>query len=285
MTPLPKYFSTYFPYPSNKKISTADGTFITAAGQGDVKISPSITLKNVLHVPKLSTNLISVQKLTKDLSCNIVFHNNYCILQDKNSGRTIGHAREWNDLYYMEDPNQPIKSQTLISESIMTSKEKAQLYHCRLGHPSLEVVKLIFPSLFKNLDMESLHCEVCELAKHKGVPFPISNKISPSPFVLVHTDVWGPSNVPNISGTRWFITFIDDYTRVTWVFLLKQKSEVGSRFIQFVSKIKNQFGVNIKRIRSDNAKNYFNLLLNSFCQKEGIIHGLHVLTHPNRMGL
>ncbi|BAT99697.1 hypothetical protein VIGAN_10120400 [Vigna angularis var. angularis] len=53
MTPLPKYFSTYSPCPSNKKISTADGTLITAAGQGEIQLSPSMTLKNVLHVPKL----------------------------------------------------------------------------------------------------------------------------------------------------------------------------------------------------------------------------------------
>ncbi|XP_073219751.1 uncharacterized protein [Cicer arietinum] len=144
MTPLPKYFSTYSPCPSNKKISTADGTLITAAGQGE----------------------------------------------DKNSGRTIGHAREWNGLYYMDDPNLPTKSRSLISESTMTNKEKAQLYHCRLGHPSFRVVKVFFPSLFKNLNVESLHCEVC----------PISNKMSHFLFFLVHTDVWGPAYVPNISG-------------------------------------------------------------------------------------
>ena len=150
---------------------------ITAAGQGEVQISPPITLKNVLHVPKLSTNLISIQKLTKDLSCN-VFYSNYCILQDKNSGRMIGHAREWNGLYYIKDPNMPTISHSLIFESTMTSKEKIQLYHCRMGHPSFQVVKAIFPSLFKNLNVGSLHCEVCELAKHKRVSFPISNKMS-----------------------------------------------------------------------------------------------------------
>ncbi|WVZ24536.1 hypothetical protein V8G54_003080 [Vigna mungo] len=274
MTPLHKYFSTYSPCPNNKKISTADGTLITAAGQGDVQISPSMTLKNVLHVPKLSTNLISIQKLTKDLSCN-VFYSNTCILQDKNLGRTIGHAREWNDLYYMEDLNLPNKS--LISKSTMTNKEKAQLYHCRLGHPSFQVIKLLFPSLFKNLNVESLHCEVCEFAKHKRVPFPISNKMSPFPFSLVHTDVWGPAYVPNISGAKWFLTSIDDCTRVTWVFLLKQKSEVSSVFVQFVSMIKNQFGVSIKRIRSDNAKDCFN--------HEGIIHESSCVNTPQQNGV
>lgn len=72
----------------------------------------------------------------------------------------IGYAREWNGLYYMEDLNQdlnqPTKSHSLISESTMTSKEKAQLYHCRLGHLSFRVIKVLFPSLFKNLNVKNL---------------------------------------------------------------------------------------------------------------------------------
>ncbi|KAL2336894.1 hypothetical protein Fmac_011340 [Flemingia macrophylla] len=204
MTPLAKHFSTYSPCPSNKKIATTDGTLITAAGQGNIQINPLITLKDVLHVPKLSTNLVSIQKLMKNLSCK-VFFNDHCVFQDKDSGRMIGHAREWNDLYYLEDPSLSSKnriSHSFISESLMTNREKIMLYHCRLGHPSFGVIKIMFPSLFTKLDVESLHCEVCELAKHKRVSFPISNKISNFPFYLVHTDVWGPSNVPNVSGAR-----------------------------------------------------------------------------------
>lgn len=126
---------------------------------------------------------------------------------------------------------------------------------------------------------------MCDLAKHKRVPFTTSNKKSSCPFYLVHTDVWGPANIPNISGAKWFLTFIDDCTRVTWVFLLKQKSEVSSVFLQFVSMIKNQFGVNIKRIRFDNANDYFNLVLNSFCQKEGIIHESSCVNTPQQNGI
>ena len=212
MTPLHTHFSTYSPCPSNKKISTADGSLITVAGEGNIQISPSMTLNNVLHIPKLSTSLISIQKLTKDLSCNVIFDNNSCVFQDKNSGRTIGNAREWNGLYYFDNQNLLNNNISLFSESTKTNKEKVFLYHCRLGHPSFRVMKQLFPSFFKNLDVESLCCEVCELAKHKRVSFPVSNKISTSPFYLIHTDVWGPSNVSNISGSRWFVTFIDDCT-------------------------------------------------------------------------
>nr|KYP37400.1 hypothetical protein KK1_041410 [Cajanus cajan] len=60
MTPLAQHYSTYFPCPSNQKIVTEDGTLITVAGQGNIQINPLIILKDVLHVPKLSTNLVSI---------------------------------------------------------------------------------------------------------------------------------------------------------------------------------------------------------------------------------
>jgi len=143
------------------------------------------------------------------------------------------------------DLNQPIKNQSLMSESSITNtKKKDQLYHCCVGHPSFRVIKLLFPSLFKNWN---LHTSLWgELAKHKRVPFPsVSNKISNSLFYLVHTDVWGPSNVSNTLGAKWFITFVDDCTRITWLFILKHKYEISSIVMQLVSLIKNQFGVDI----------------------------------------
>ena len=93
MTPQPKHFSSHTPCPSNKKISIADGSLMTAVGQGEVQISLSITLKNVLHIPIFFVSLISIKKLIQDLSCNVIFYDNVCILQNNYSGRTIGHAR------------------------------------------------------------------------------------------------------------------------------------------------------------------------------------------------
>lgn len=285
MTHSSNLFSTYSPCPSNKKIATADGSLTTVAGRGDVQISPSIILKNVLHVPKLSTNLVSIQKLTQDLHCKVIFYNEYCEFQEKDSGRMIGRAKEKDGLYCLEIPAKTRLSHSLISESTLSNKEKIFLHHRRLGHPSFRIVKILFPSLFSKLDVENLHCEVCELAKHKRVPFPVSNKRSTSPFYLIHTDIWGPSNVSNISGARWFVTFIDDCTRVTWVFLLKHKSDVSSVLPSFLLMIKNQFGVNIKRLRSDNARDYFNQTLTSYCQKEGIIHESSCVKTPQQNGV
>ena len=121
--------------------------------------------------------------------------------------------------------------------------------------------------------------------KTQACTFPSSNKKSTFPFYLVHNDVWGPSPIPNVSGAHWFVTFIDDYTRVTWVFLLKHKSEVNNVFQNFFSLIKNQFGASIKKLRSDNRKEYFNQVITLFFQKEGIIHESSCVQTHNKMTL
>lgn len=111
--------------------------------------------------------------------------------------------------------------------SIYPINRRSWLYHHRIGHPSFRSLKIVFPSLFRGLDVESLHCDVREIAKHKCVPFPTSNKKSLVPFYLIHSDTWGPSSVSNISDACWLVSFIDDCTGVSWVFLLNYKSDVS----------------------------------------------------------
>lgn len=171
-------------------------------------------------MPRLSTNLVSIQKLTQDLHCHVDFCCSYCVFQDKDLGKKIGYAREWDGLNYLETPSQSIivkdkLPHSFVSESCSSNKEKVWLYHRRLGHPSFRVINILFPSLLKGLEVEIFHCEVCELAKHKRVSFPVSNKRSSIPLYLIHTDVWGPSTIANVSGTRLFVSFINDCTCVT----------------------------------------------------------------------
>ena len=136
---------------------------------------------------------------------------------------------------------------------------KKNWLHRRFRHRSFRTLKILFPSMFRKLDVESFHSEVCELAKHKCLTFSISNKRSSEPFHLIRSEIWGPSLVLNISKAHWFVFFIDDCTKVSWIFLLKHKSYVSFILPNFRNMIKNQFSVAIKRFRSDNAKDYFKL--------------------------
>ena len=63
-----------------------------------------------------------------------------------------------------------------------------------------------------------------------------------NPFSTIHSDIWGPSRIKkNINGARWFLSIIDDHTRLSWVYLMKEKSEASSLIIQFHRMVKNQF--------------------------------------------
>ena len=80
------------------------------------------------------------------------------------------------------------------------------------------------------------------------------NPWTKSHFELVHTDVWGTSRFTSTLGFRYFVTFIDDYSLCTWLFLMKTLSELFSIFQKFHAKIRTQFNTFIRILRSDNAK-------------------------------
>lgn len=87
----------------------------------------------------------------------------------------------------------------------------------------------LFASIYSGLDVANFHCHVCELAKTHRVSFSPSLNKSSTSFMLVHSDVLGPLK-DTICIARWLVTFIDDCTRMTWVCLMKLKSEVNLLF-------------------------------------------------------
>ena len=74
--------------------------------------------------------------------------------------------------------------------------------------------------------LESLDCESCQFEKHVRSSFKSRDKgqIESSSFSLIHFDIWGPSHIATFSGLRYFVTFIDDFSRCTWLFLMKEWS-------------------------------------------------------------
>lgn len=100
-----------------------------------------------------------------------------------------------------------------------------------------------------------------------------------SVFALLHCDIWGPYGHSTYNGKRYFLTLVDDCSRYTWICLLKHKSEASAAIIKFFSFVKTQFGVTIKCIRSDNAKE---LALIEFLQNEGVLHQFSCVEHPKQ---
>src|ERR1044072_1910570 len=278
-------FKKYTPCHNHSTVRIADGTLSKVIGKGSVCISEHITLDNVLYVPKLDCNLLSVSKLTNDLDCVTKFLPKLCEFQILGSGKMIGNAKECAGLYLLQVDDFWSKPKADSCAVVSSSYENSvMLWHYRLGHPNFMYLEKMFPSLF-NKSQRRFQCEVCQISKHTRNSYPAQSYKPSQPFSLIHSDVWGPSRVKNVTGSRWFVTFIDDHTRVTWVFLMKEKSEVGPIFEIFHNMVQTQFQTSIKVLRTDNGREYYHSTLSSYLQNHGIIHQSSCVDTPQQNGV
>ena len=142
--------------------------------------------------------------------------------------------------------------------------------HCRFDHPSLSLLKKLYPQ-FSTLT--SLNCESCQYVKlHRVHLSSRVNTRASAPFELVHSNVWGPCPVMSLTGFKYFITYVDDFSHVTWLYLMKSRFELFSHFITFCVEIQTQFHVSIQTLRSDNTKEYLLEPFQSFLLEHGILH-------------
>ena len=94
ITPNLNVFETYEPLETTKQITMANGTLVPIQGQGKVNLGPKLSIKQVLHIPNLSTNLISIHHLTKELNCHAIFSPHMYKFHAKDTGKMIGVAKE-----------------------------------------------------------------------------------------------------------------------------------------------------------------------------------------------
>jgi transposase InsO family protein len=103
-------------------------------------------------------------------------------------------------------------------------------------------------------------------------------------FELIHSDVWGPFDT-SLDGYKYFVTFIDDFSRVTWVYLLKAKSDVFSCFQDFHTLLKNQFSGHLKTFRSNNGSEYMSKDMEHYLHSNGILHQTSYVGTPQQNGV
>nr|KYP36608.1 Copia protein [Cajanus cajan] len=103
MTPFPSLFASYSKTNTKQFITIANGNNVSIIDSGNIQLEPSIFLHNVLHVPKLANNLISIQKLITDLNCSVTFFHSHCSFQDLAMGKTILIAKEQEIVHRPKD--------------------------------------------------------------------------------------------------------------------------------------------------------------------------------------
>ena len=136
----------------------------------------------------------------------------------------------------------------LVLSSLLLSK-----WHSRLDHPSFAVVQQVLSknsiSFVADLNKETV-CDACQNGKSHRLPYPRSTSISLNPLELVFSDVWGPAPT-SVGKNSYYVSFIDDFSKFTWIYLLRHKSEVFQKFHEFQAMVERQFDRKILAMQTD----------------------------------
>ena len=109
-------------------------------------------------------------------------------------------------------------------------------WHARLGHPATPIVRSVLHRhslpVVSNKDVATV-CDACQQGKSHQLSFSDSSRVVKTPLELIYSDVWGHAQT-SVSGHNYYVSFIDAYSRFTWLYLIERKSNVFDIFIQFI---------------------------------------------------
>jgi len=146
----------------------------------------------------------------------------------------------------------------------------SSLWHSRLGHASLPQVQLLAShGHLGSVDSKTFDYVSCQLGKQTHLSYTQNASFSSAPFHLVHSDIWDPAPVFTEGGSRYFVIFIDDYSRYTCIFLLKYCFELTQVYQDFHKMVQTQFSRTIKIFHSDNAMEYNDKYFLNFLKQQG----------------
>ena len=231
-------------------------------------------LRGVWHIPKLSRNLFSVGRFTKDVG-PVTFESDGCFVKTKGMQWKLG-VREGKGLFKLCMTPISTDEANVTSSSGCHGDTTSYLWHLRLGHIGYSGLDTIVRKNYGvGIDLASVKqwelCNGCALGKQTRVSFmPKSPHHAKKLLEVIHSDVCGPMQSTTFSGKRYFVTFTDEYSHFTTVFLLRNKSEVADKFAEFVAFAETQTGKVVKALRCDNGGEYTSSEMAKFCKRRGI---------------
>jgi transposase InsO family protein len=165
------------------------------------------------------------------------------------------------------------------------------LWHRRLAHVGMSTLKKILKKdMVRGLkdvvfEKDKL-CSACQAGKQVSNTHPTKAfMLTSRPLELLHMDLFGPTTYLSVVGNLYSLVIVDDFSIYTWVFFLHEKSEVASIFKKFAKKAQNEFHSKIKKIRSDNGKEFDNSNIHEYCDQIGIKHEVSTTYTPQQNGV
>ena len=257
--------------------NTGTNHTVTVANEGSIPITKTgclsfhtpykpLKLNSVLVTPSIIKNLVSVRKFTKDNSCSIEFDPFGFSVKDLRTQRTILRSNSTGDLY----PVFSSKNKLTPGHSAFLSTS-ANTWHRRLAHSSNQTLSSLISSnnlLCNKHDLSSV-CDACQIGKQIKLPFSNSDTTVTAPFEIIHSDVW-TSPVLSLSGMKYYVLFLDQFTHFLWVFPIRSKEDVYSKFLLFSNYVETHFNSKIKNLQCDNGTEYNNSKFHTLFAQKGI---------------
>lgn len=310
-------FTSYHPFDSPGTLDLGADSYTDIVGSGDVKISlhsngcpTECLIHNVLYVPTLRYQLLSVSAMAKR-GIRTQFDEHDAKLLQRSTSTVLATATQRDGLYTLDVADKSNPSLPSSPEiSLMTS---LSIWHQRLAHVHPTGIKSMAErGIVKGINIGeddiSDKCVGCVLGKSHRAPIPkVRKSFSTQLLQLVHSDVLGPVEVPSLGGARYFVSFIDDFSKWTVVYTMTHKSKVLDCFKDYKALAEKHTSKNLQRIRvheyhnpesaqtedplllkalrSDNGGEYLSSDFKSFLVEHGIQHQLTVTHTPQQNGV
>ncbi|RVW93124.1 Retrovirus-related Pol polyprotein from transposon RE1 [Vitis vinifera] len=196
------------PYSGTDQVTIGDGNSLPILNTGTKSFffpSKTFSLNQVLHVPHLSTNLISVSKFCTDNAVFFEFHSSCFFVKDQVTKKILLKGWLRDGLYEFSSSSPPRAFVTTGSFS------DGAIWHSRLGHPAVPILSKALASCNPSVTLQInkiAPCIICPLAKSHSLPYSLSSSHASHPLALIHTDLWGPAPSTSITGARYFLILL-----------------------------------------------------------------------------
>ncbi|GKC90102.1 ribonuclease H-like domain-containing protein [Tanacetum coccineum] len=252
VTNLSDVFNSFM-YPS---VSVGDGHSIPVTNAGHSILPTSVRplhLNNVLIIPNIVKNLISVRQFVRDNNYTVEFDAFGFYVKDFMTRRVLLRCDSTGDLY-------PVTASSPIPHAFLVTQHT---WHQCLGYPGGDVLGHLVYSKFISCNNEKplVICHACQLGKHVRLSFASFNTIVISCFDIIHSDVW-TSPIPSLLGFKYYVLFLDHYSQFVWVYPLHNKYDVWSKFVLFRTYVRTQFKCEIRSLQCDHGGEFDNQALN-----------------------
>ena len=288
---------------SRGSIEVANGEQVLIEGKGIITIKVldksnrmfPLHLENVLYVPKMRKNLMSIMSITKN-GHKTHFNDKGGYFNIKGEGKVFIPFQTEGKLYTLTcytpdsiESESDMPELIFVSEEVNSAKDEndLDLWHKRLGHVGKGMIKRLVEHV-EGMSIEhddNTDCDVCSQTKMVKKSFGNSERKTTKPLELVHSDISGPMRtLTAVHQEKWAISFIDDYSRLVKIYTMKKKSEALDKLKLFIADMKT-IDAELKCLRTDNGGEYISHKFVEYCKENGIRREYTIPDTPEQNGV